>query len=347
MDYKTLIVKWNSPLMDALHIIDSGGAQIALVVDAKHHLVGTITDADIRAFLIHGNSLDTTLCQDAMHPTPVTLPKDTPDSECLTLMKRQHIRQVPLIDKHGCIVGLVVLEELLGERHLPNAVVIMAGGLGSRLGPLTKDCPKPLLPVGGKPLLESILERMIEQGFRRYFISVNYLADKIIDYFGDGSRWGVDIQYIREKKRLGTAGSLSLLPHREEHELIVANGDILTLLNFEKFLTYHKFNYACATMAVTEHKVQIPYGVVRFKKSNIISCIEEKPQYTNFINAGMYVLSPESLDYLPKDQYIDMPSLFSILQAKQKKTVAYPLRELWLDIGTPTDFALANQMCES
>jgi NDP-sugar pyrophosphorylase family protein len=211
-------------------------------------------------------------------------------------------------------------------------VVLMAGGLGTRLQPLTDECPKPLLAVGGRPILETILESFAEQGFKRIFLSVNHKAEMIRSHFGAGERWGVQVEYLHESIRLGTAGALSLLPERPTTPVVVMNGDLLTRTNFDNLLRFHNAQDAIATMAVREYDFQVPYGVVRLNGANIES-IEEKPVQRFFVNAGIYTLSPEALDYLPIQTMFDMPNLFEHLIAAGKTTAAYPLREYWLDIG--------------
>jgi NDP-sugar pyrophosphorylase family protein len=227
----------------------------------------------------------------------------------------------------------VTLDDLIGAVERPNWVVLMAGGLGTRLRPLTEDCPKPMLPVGGKPILESILESFVEQGFRRFFFSVNYKAEMVQDHFGDGSRWGVRIDYLHEDRRLGTAGALSLLDDRPDAPLVVMNGDLLTRASFDKLLDFHYAQSATATMTVRDYDFQVPYGVVKIDGTQIVS-IEEKPVQKFFVSAGIYVLSPS---------VFDMPSLFSRLINEGQKVAAYPLKEYWLDIGRIEEFERAQR----
>ena len=339
-DFSKTFVDPTTLLLEALRSVETNGAQIALVVDENDRLLGTITDADVRSLLLMGKQLNTVTCEQIMRREPITLSSTTSREECLALMKAKHIRQCPLVDSNGRVVGMNLLEELISSERLENAVIIMAGGLGTRLGSLTKNCPKPLLPVGGKPLLESIIERLAAQGFYRFFLSVNYLSEKIVEYFGTGEKWRVEINYIHETKRMGTAGSLSLMQKEETLPVVVTNGDVLTFLDFSSMLSYHNQHGAIATLAVAEHSVTIPYGVVKVKDDNIISHIEEKPNIDFFINAGIYVLSPSALKHLKKNEYCDMPTLLSRLH--ENTIIAYPLRELWIDIGTPRDFETAN-----
>jgi NDP-sugar pyrophosphorylase family protein len=260
----------------------------------------------------------------------------------LALMRRKVIHHLPLIDEDHRLVGLATLDDLVGAVERPNWVVLMAGGLGTRLHPLTKECPKPLLKVGEKPILEIILESFAEQGFKQIFLSVNYKAEMIQDYFGEGDRWGVQINYIHEKERLGTAGALSLLPGQPTTPMIVMNGDILTRTSFDSLLKFHEAQNAVATMAVREYDFQVPYGVVRVDGTKI-EAIEEKPVQHFFVNAGIYTLSPKALAYIPKNTFFDMPTLFEHLIAANQPTAAYPLREYWIDIGRISDLEKANQ----
>jgi NDP-sugar pyrophosphorylase family protein len=217
----------------------------------------------------------------------------------------------------------------------------MAGGLGTRLGELTRDCPKPLLRVGNKPVLETILENCIEYAFKRFYISVNYKADMLKDYFGDGSRWGVDIRYIEEKKRLGTAGALGLLPEDPTVPLLVMNADVLTKINFKHLLEFHEEHRSVATMCVREYEFQVPYGVVKIDNHRLLDILE-KPVHQFFVNAGIYVLNPEAVSMVPKNTYFDMPALFEKLLQDQAETAAFPVREYWLDIGRKDDLERAN-----
>lgn len=216
----------------------------------------------------------------------------------------------------------------------------MAGGLGRRLQPLTNECPKPLLKVGGKPILEIILENFVEQGFNRFHIAVNYKAEMIESYFGNGSRWGIDLSYLREHERMGTAGALSLLPGGLTQPLIVMNGDLLTRINFRQLLSFHAEHHAQATMCVRDYDFQIPYGVVKIEKHRLTG-IEEKPVHHCFVSAGIYVLQPDVISLIPRNTFFDMPDLFAEMIRQQKETAVFPIREYWLDIGRMDDFERA------
>jgi NDP-sugar pyrophosphorylase family protein len=257
-------------------------------------------------------------------------------------MRRKVIHHLPLVGGDGRVVGLATLDELVGAARRPNWVVLMAGGLGTRLHPLTRECPKVLLPVGGKPILETILESFAEQGFERIFLSVNYKAEMIRDHFGTGERWGVRIDYLLEDRRLGTAGGLRLLPDRPTAPIVVMNGDLLTRISFDSLLRFHETQGAAATMAVRDYELRVPYGVVQLDEARIES-IEEKPSRTVFVNAGIYILNPEALEQLPVDSVCDMPELFNRVIAAGRTTAAYPVREYWIDIGRLEEFERANR----
>ena len=260
--WKDVIVSPETPLVDAIAKISASGLQVALVLAPDDCLLGILTDGNIRRAILEGKSLRVPVSE-VMNPQPTAMPASTLRDEMLTLMRRTTIHHLPLIDNAGRVVGLATLDELIGTAERPNWVVLMAGGLGTRLQPLTDECPKPLLAVGGKPILETILESFAEQGFKRIFLSVNFKAEMIRNHFGAGERWGVQVEYLHESTRLGTAGALSLLPEKPTAPIIVMNGDLLTRANFDNLLQFHNAQDAVATMAVREYDFQVPYGVVR------------------------------------------------------------------------------------
>ncbi|MDF5734217.1 MULTISPECIES: nucleotidyltransferase family protein [unclassified Nostoc] len=340
-DWKIILIPPQHSIREAIQTIDVSALQIALVVNEQQQLLGTVTDGDIRRAILKGFSLDEPVYL-AMSPQPITVDTNTTNDEIIAMMRRKSIRQIPVIDLDRRVVKLALLEQLLEVTKRDNWVILIAGGLGTRLAPLTHDCPKPLLRVGGKPILENILESFIDCGFHQFFISVNYKSHMIENYFSNGSRWGVKIKYLRETQRLGTAGGLSLLPKRPELPFFVMNADLLTKVNFHKMLNFHQEHESRATMAVTEYDFQIPFGVVDTEQQKIIS-IREKPLYKFHINTGIYILEPSCLESIPKAEYYDMPSLFETLIQKQEKTSAFPICEYWLDIGRMSDFEKANE----
>ncbi|EFA74440.1 Mannose-1-phosphate guanyltransferase CBS pair associated [Raphidiopsis brookii D9] len=343
--WQDVVVFRETPLREAIAKIDKSALQVALVLNPDNTLGGLVTDGDIRRFILSGKDLDVPVCE-VMNSQPTTVLESVPRSEMLALMRRKVIHHLPLVNAEHQVVDLATLDDLIGILERPNWVVIMAGGLGTRLYPLTKDRPKPLLTVGGKPILEIIIENFAEQGFKQIFLSVNYKAEMIEDYFKNGDQWGVEISYLREKERLGTAGALSLLPKKPNLPIIVMNGDILTRTRFDNLLQFHELQGVLATMAVREYDLQVPYGVVRVDGTKIKS-IEEKPVQHFFVNSGIYALSPGVLDYVPSGTFFDMPSLFQQLVVDTRTTAAYPLREYWLDIGRMSDLERANEELRS
>jgi dTDP-glucose pyrophosphorylase len=340
-NWRSVIINPDTILKDAIHTVDAGCVQIALVADESNRLLGTLADGDIRRAILSGVSLNTR-CVDIMNSSPTTALIGTTNEKLLTIMRRGAFHQVPLVDNNGILHGLITIDEIVGSVHSDNWVVLMAGGLGSRLYPLTAECPKPLLKVGGKPILENIIMAFAGQGFRKFYISVNYKSEMIIDYFGDGSNWGVDISYIHEKERLGTAGSLSLLPSQPEKSFIVMNGDLLTHADFSEIIQYHETNNAAATVVAREYESTIPFGVINVD-GNIIKSIDEKPTSRHLVSTGIYALSPTSLEYIRENEFLDMPDLLARLINDGKSASAYKFSDYWLDIGRIEEFERAQR----
>ncbi|WP_306534961.1 nucleotidyltransferase family protein [Geobacter sp.] len=338
--WKEVLIKPTIPVLKAIEIIDASSLQIALVVDERNLLLGTLTDGDVRRAILKGVSLNEPV-QSIMFREPTIVSLAEGREKILALMKEKQLRQIPVLDENGCVIGLEVWDELIDITRRDNWVVLMAGGLGTRLGALTKDCPKPLLKIGNKPILETILESCKEFGFHKFFIAVNYKAEMVREYFGDGSRFGVEIRYLHEAKRLGTAGALALLPETPLQPILVLNGDVLTKVNFKQLFDFHTDYKAAATMCVREYDFQVPYGVVNIDRHRLTG-IEEKPIQRFFVNAGLYVLNPECLELIPREEYFDMPTLFENLIAQNIETAAFPVREYWLDIGRVDDYERAN-----
>jgi len=338
--WKKILVAPDTSLREVIRVLDSAALQIVLVVDLEERLLGTVTDGDVRRGILRGINLDEP-AHKVMNADPILALVDDGPEQLLALMQRTRLHHIPVVDDRRRVVGLQLIDELLERKQKNNIVVLMAGGLGSRLRPLTDDCPKPMLKVGNKPLLETIIENFSEYGFRRFFISVNYMADKVKDYFGDGERWGVSISYLHEDQRLGTAGALSLIEEKTDLPLIVMNSDILTKVNFQNLLDFHAAHNAVATMCVREYDFQVPYGVVKIEHHRIVS-IEEKPVHRFFVNAGIYVLDPAVLEAIPKNSFFDMPSLYEKLIGEGRETAVFPVREYWLDIGHIADYDRAN-----
>lgn len=330
-NFLNICIKADTPVRDAMKIIESESAQIVLVVDERKKLLGTLTDGDIRRGLLKNEKLDC-LVEKLMNTDFIYIDESTSYKKALEIMKKEHISQVPVINKKGIIIDLVLLHEMLEKVRVNNHVVIMAGGKGKRLRPLTENCPKPMLEVNGKPMLEIILEKCINSGFHNFIFSVNYKKDKIINYFRNGSDWDVNIDYLNEEEPLGTAGSLSLLKKKFDEPLIVMNGDILTNFDINQALKFHIKNNAFSTIAVREYNVDIPFGVLEAQDINLVS-FKEKPTYSYLINAGLYVLDPKILSFLKKGEYIDMPDLLEKVKKDNKRIIVCPIFENWMDIG--------------
>ena len=340
--HKCLLIN-TAKIVDAAKVIDSTQAKIALIVNELGVLLGCITDCDVRRAILHGIDMEKSSVAEIMSLEPKTALQGSSDVSIHQIMLNKNVRQIPLVDANGIVHGLRILQEFESSRiSRHNPVVLMAGGLGTRLRPLTDNCPKPLLKIGDKPILEIILENFIQQGFFDFYISVNYKAEMIEAYFGDGSSYGVHINYLREKKKLGTAGALSLLPKGITEPIIVMNGDLLTKVNFNQLLEHHINNHSDATMCVREYRYQIPYGVVKTTDWNIES-LKEKPTYSAFVNAGIYVLNSELIDDIPHNQYFDMTDLFNLNVKKNRNSLAFPIREYWIDVGRMEDFERANE----
>lgn len=339
--WRDIVVTPETCLGEVITRVDNSGLQVALVVNQDGTLAGILTDGNIRRAILSGKTLQIEV-KEVMNPSPTAVSAEMSRVEMIALMQKTTFHHLPLIDESQRVVGLTTLDELLSSPDRPNWVVIMAGGQGKRLLPLTKDCPKPLLSIHGKPILETILESFCEQGFKKFFLSVNYKAEMIREYFGLGERWGMQIEYLHENIQLGTAGALSLLSETPSAPFIVMNGDLLTHTNFSNLLQFHDDYSSIATMAIREYDFQIPYGVVRVDGIHIQE-IQEKPLQKFFVNAGIYTFSPEALAYIPKNCHLNMPDFFAKLNTIGKTTVAYPLREYWIDIGKIEEFERAQR----
>ncbi len=340
-----ICLNYEETLLNALKNLEKNNAQIVLVIDKKGKLLGTISDGDIRRNLIVGNSLKTKVTE-IMNKNFVSLDEDFSKHNILEIMRTKDINQIPIIDKDGKVIDIIHLRELIKiTKNYENPVLIMAGGIGSRLMPFTENCPKPMLRVGEKPILEILLERLIENGFRNFYISVNYLKEQIIDYFEDGKKWNVNIRYLKEKKRLGTAGALSLLPKNLKQPFIVMNGDILTKFNIYQLLDFHKKNHSFATICAREYEFKVPFGVI---ESNGIELSEivEKPTYKSFVNAGVYTFEPQVLKIIKSNESLDMPELIERIRNLKKKINVCPIHEYWIDIGRHETLNKAHQSWE-
>lgn len=338
-DWQKTLIAPGATLREAMSAIDLGGVHVALIVDENRVLHGVLSDGDVRRGLLEGVGLDEPVMR-LMNTTPTTACRQDDPDTVRALMREKRRHQIPLLDAEGRVVGLKVLTDLLQPERRSTPVVLMAGGLGSRLRPYTEDTPKPLLRVGNKPILETILEGLVTQGFHRFYLAVNYKARMIEAHFGDGARWNAEITYLYEKERRGTAGALSLLPDQDE-PLLVMNGDLLTNLNFGHPLNFHREHAVEATMCVCTYEYQVPYGVVEATSHRIVS-VREKPVQQFLVNAGVYVLEPQVLHEVPSEGVFHMTDLFRQLLASGRETTVFPIREYWMDIGHHDDFKRAN-----
>lgn len=339
-DWKTTAVRPSATIQQVMEVIDKDGVlQIALVVDENNHLLGTVTDGDIRRAILRGGSLNDEISK-FMNANPITGLVDEDPSIWQRTMLRHTLRHLPLIDSNGRIADLTCLEPPK-EPTRDNPVVLMAGGLGTRLRPLTEQKPKPLLTIGNKPILETIIENFVSQGFYRFYICINYRGEMIRDHFKDGSKWGASITYIEERTRLGTAGALSLISDKIQLPFFVMNGDLLTKVDFVRLAEFHKQQQNMITMCIREYRYQIPYGVVKLNNHKILE-LREKPIQYYHVNAGIYMLDPTLLSYIPENEYYDMTTLIETLINRNAAVGSFPLREYWMDVGRIEDFEQAH-----
>lgn len=340
--WQNALVSESSSIKEALKIIDSEALRVALAVSPDRKLLGVITDGDIRRALLSGLSLEEPVSK-IMNTSPVIAFDHATKDELVTLMEKHQVLSVPLVSEEGVVTGLETLHSALSKKRYQNPIFIMAGGFGTRLKPLTDNCPKPMLKVGDKPILETVIKSFIKAGFSNFYISTHYMPEQIHEHFKGGEDLGVSITYVHEDTPLGTGGALGLLPDSmpKDLPLIMINGDVLTTVNFERLLKFHEDNNADATMCVREYDYQIPYGVIDGEGNKITSMVE-KPVHRFFVNAGIYVLSPQVINSVAKNEKIDMPSLLEKHMNKYQNVLMFPIHEYWLDIGRMDDFNRAQ-----
>lgn len=337
-NWKNILVPPSTTIQEVLKIIDKEALKIALVVDNDQFLLGTVSDGDIRRSLIQDKPLSTPI-SDVMFLKPTTVSEDSPRSDVLKLMDEKELFAIPRV-KDGKVVGLETLHQALHKAEYENPIFIMAGGFGTRLRPLTDNCPKPLLKIGDKPILETVLLGFIKAGFKNFYISTHYLPEMIRNYFGCGEKWGVNIDYVHENTPLGTGGALGLLPNTlPDLPIIVINGDVLSKVNIEALLAFHNDNKANATMCVREYEYQVPFGVIE-NEGHIIKSMVEKPIHRFHVNAGIYVIGRGIIDSVEKNEKIDMPTLLE--RHLDNKVLMFPFHDYWLDIGRMDDFKKAQ-----
>jgi dTDP-glucose pyrophosphorylase len=347
-DLDSLCLRLPGCIRDALAQIDRSRHGLVLIVDDDRRLLATLTDGDLRRAILAGGTLDTALADILAKKgaaRPITAHYGGDHAHFIALMREHTIRQLPLLDPEGRVAGLATAEDLLPDHVLPLQAVIMAGGFGTRLRPLTDALPKPMLPVGDKPMLELIINQLRDAGIHKVNVTTHFAPEKITEYFGDGEAFGVDLRYVPEDSPLGTAGALQLLSGKDE-PLLVINGDILTQVDFRAMRAYHHEHRACVTVGVRQFEFQVPYGVVQSDGVHVQS-IQEKPVLNFFINAGIYLLEPSVHEFITEGNRLDMTELIDLLVAKGKTVVSFPIVEYWLDIGRHADYEQAQQDMQS
>lgn len=329
-----------------MECVDRGSCGIALVVDQDRSLLGTITDGDVRRAILAGKDLElpvSVLLESKIstdYPKPITAHFGEKREKFLELLHQNTLHQLPILDNEGKVVDLVMLDDLIPTQDLPLQAVIMAGGLGTRLRPLTEDLPKPMLPVGGKPLMELVIEQLRQVGIRRINVTTHYKPEKISEHFGDGSTYGVELKYVNEDRPLGTGGALGLID-KPTQPILVINGDILTQVDFRTMLAYHQEHRAVMTVAVRQYDIKVPYGVIECEGSRVCA-LKEKPQMHLLVNAGVYLLEPKVYEFIPNGKHFNMTDLIQWLLDSDHIVASFPVIEYWLDIGELTDYEQAQ-----
>lgn len=336
-----LLVAPSASVREALETITKNSRQAVMVVDGDGRLVGIVTDGDIRRGFLRGVGIDGRVAE-LMNRQPIAAPAGIGRDEARALMQGRTLRHLPVVDADGRLVDVVLLDDLLRPVPVPNAAVVMAGGDGRRLRALSEDVPKPLLRIGGKPLLEILIERLRAAGVAQFFVTVRYKSEMIEAHFGDGSRLGVRIRYVREDAPLGTAGALTRLPEPLTVPFFLVNGDILTKCDFLAVLDFHHRCRADLTVGAVPHTVEVPYGVLRLDGERL-AAVDEKPRLDFLVNAGVYVVEPSVVPLIPRDRAFDATELVPLLERAGRTVVAFPIREYWLDVGRDGDFHRANR----
>jgi dTDP-glucose pyrophosphorylase len=345
-ELQSLFISLDDSIHAAMKCVDHGSCGIALVVDRESRLLGTITDGDVRRAILAGTDLESSVSillarkVSTQYPKPVTARLGTNRETLIELLHQNALRQLPVLDDEGRVADLVMLDDLIPTHDLPLQAVIMAGGLGTRLRPLTEDTPKPMLPVGGKPLMELVIEQLCQVGIRRVNITTHYKPEKITDHFGDGGSFGVELRYVNEDKPLGTGGALGLIDKPTE-PLLVINGDILTKVDFRAMLDYHQEHRAVMTVAVKQYEIKVPYGVIECEGPRVCA-LKEKPQMHFLVNAGVYLLEPKVYEFIPNGEHFNMTDLIQWLLDSNQSVASFPIIEYWLDIGQLADYEQAQ-----
>jgi dTDP-glucose pyrophosphorylase len=341
-DWESVAVSPNTSFESAILTLNKGGLRIVIVTDEHARLLGTVTDGDVRRALLRHVAMSAPV-REVMWTTPLVAELHWTRDQVISVMESRGLLHLPVVDAEGRVIGIETLHNLFQKRRQDNPVFLMAGGFGTRLRPLTSDCPKPMLKIGDKPILELILQGFADVGFHHFYISTHYLPEVIRDHFGDGSRWNVSIEYLHEEFPLGTGGALGLLPHDKINSpIFLMNGDLLTRVDYNSLLEFHLRHPASATICAREYESQVPYGVIQSEGHRIVGMIE-KPVQRFFINAGIYILSPELIRRVPKGERVDMPTLLEREINAGRNVNMFPAHEYWMDIGRHDDFNKAQE----
>ncbi len=334
------VIQEDATVREAMQVIESGAAEIAFVINLDRRLIGTLTDGDIRRALLGGETLDGPV-HPIMNRHYAAAMLDDTRADVLDLMRARSLSQIPIVDEAGKLAGLHLLREMIGMVDRPNWAVVMAGGRGERLRPITDSIPKPMVQVAGRPILERIVLHLVGFGITRIFLAVNYMGEVIENHFGDGSRLGCRIEYLREDSPLGTGGALSLLPEKPVDPLIVLNGDLLTQVDVGSMLGFHSEGEFKATIGLREYAHRVPYGVVEMNESRVID-IREKPSHVWTSNCGVYVIQPNLLSRIPQGEYFGMPDLMGDCLKRNEPVGGYMVEGDWVDIGRPGELQRAR-----
>ena len=330
---KQYCTRSDTTLIECMKVINSAGSGIALMIDDECRLIGTISDGDIRKALLKGCPLDSPVLSH-INRDCFSVFSSAPRAEVLDIMHARRFEQIPIVDENNRVTGLHLLHDLLGDVRRPNWAVVMAGGKGKRLRPITENVPKPMIKVAGRPILERIILHLVSCGFQRIFISVNHLSKIIENHFKDGSDYGVEIEYLSENEPLGSGGAISLLPEIPDHPVLVMNGDLIVESNCGDMINFHTQNEFYATMGIHFFFHQVPYGCVEIDENRLVN-LQEKPLIEKMVNAGIYVLSPQAVAAIPKGTFFPITTLFDGALNKNLPCGAFIIEKEWLDIGTP------------
>lgn len=341
-------IKNENTIRETMRAVSQAG--IALLIDEDRHLIGTVTDGDIRRAILDGVDLDAPVTVlRKYHPwerwDPVTAPMGTAWRDLVRLMRSEEVRQVPLLNDDGRVEDLVLFSDLIDQPESSLSAVVMAGGYGTRLKPLTEDMPKPMLPVGDRPIMEHIVDQLREAGIKKVNVATHFMAESIEKHFGNGANFGVDIEYVSEDRPLGTAGALGLMEPSDQ-PILVINGDILTQVDFRAMLDFHYENHAEMTVGIRQYDLQVPYGVIEAEGARITRVLE-KPMYALFVNAGIYLINPSAQQMIPSGKHFDMTDLIERMIVEGRAVVSFPIIEYWLDIGQHPDYEQAQDDIEN